>query len=309
LQLRLILNYKSRAMPDSLSTATSLAIPACGAFGELNRDGFRITRWNHEGRGDRHWFHPGVLVLCLNLSGKGKFHSGDVPPCVVEEGSELLFATPLRRSHLERGAGGRHRFIILEMRRRWIARWLPAGAKGLREPARRFLAEETLECEARPMSRLVGSIAAGLMEPPREPGAWTCWHHAKALELVAHALFDAGREELFCERTKRVARERVTRVREILRGDLENPPALAELGRQVGCSPFYLSRLFRQETGETISAFLRRARMDRAAELLRAGAANVTEAAMTVGYSSLSHFSKAFAETFGCCPCLYGKKL
>ena len=31
----------------------------------------------------------------------------------------------------------------------------------------------------------------------------------------------------------------------------------------------------------------------------------VTEAALEVGYNSLSHFSAAFHETFGCCPGLY----
>jgi AraC-like DNA-binding protein len=45
--------------------------------------------------------------------------------------------------------------------------------------------------------------------------------------------------------------------------------------------------------------------MERAAELLRMGHHNVTEAATEVGYSSLSHFSKAFCETIGCCPVLY----
>jgi AraC-like DNA-binding protein len=47
-------------------------------------------------------------------------------------------------------------------------------------------------------------------------------------------------------------------------------------------------------------------RLERAAHLLRSGRCNVTEAAMAVGYTSLSHFSKAFWETFGCCPGLYG---
>ncbi|PYJ87575.1 MAG: AraC family transcriptional regulator, partial [Verrucomicrobia bacterium] len=46
-------------------------------------------------------------------------------------------------------------------------------------------------------------------------------------------------------------------------------------------------------------------RMERAAELLRSGRYNVTEAATEVGYASLSHFSKAFCETIGCCPVLY----
>jgi AraC-like DNA-binding protein len=47
--------------------------------------------------------------------------------------------------------------------------------------------------------------------------------------------------------------------------------------------------------------------VERAAELLLAGRHNVTEAAMEVGYSSLSHFSKAFCTTIGCCPVLFPK--
>lgn len=55
----------------------------------------------------------------------------------------------------------------------------------------------------------------------------------------------------------------------------------------------------------SIPRYLRTKRIDRAAELLRSGKANVTEAAMAVGYSSLSAFNKAFVEQMGCCPGLY----
>ena len=41
---------------------------------------------------------------------------------------------------------------------------------------------------------------------------------------------------------------------------------------------------------------------------LRAAEFNVTEVALEVGYASLSHFSAAFHETFGCCPGLYPLK-
>ena len=57
--------------------------------------------------------------------------------------------------------------------------------------------------------------------------------------------------------------------------------------------------------GKTISQYLRQLRMEKAAELLRAGKLNVTQVAMEVGYASSSHFSTAFHETFGCCPGLY----
>jgi AraC-like DNA-binding protein len=94
-------------------------------------------------------------------------------------------------------------------------------------------------------------------------------------------------------------------VKQALARGIESPPSLSQLGREVGCSPFYLSRLFSEHTGMTISRYLRNLRLERAAELLRRGRVNVTEAAMAVGYSSLSHFSKAFAEMFGVCPSVF----
>jgi AraC-like DNA-binding protein len=61
----------------------------------------------------------------------------------------------------------------------------------------------------------------------------------------------------------------------------------------------------------TISRYLRNLRLEHAAMLLKSGKFNVTEAAMEVGYSSLSHFSKVFSEMFHVCPCSFGlyKKL
>ena len=91
----------------------------------------------------------------------------------------------------------------------------------------------------------------------------------------------------------------------LLRKDLSNPPTLEDLGRLAGCSPFHLSRTFSAATGLTIPQYTRQLRMERAAELLQSGKFNVTEAALEVGYSSLSHFSQVFHETFGCCPGLY----
>ena len=83
---------------------------------------------------------------------------------------------------------------------------------------------------------------------------------------------------------------------------------LEEIGREAGCSPFHLSRIFSAETGATIPQYIRRLRMERAAALLQSGKHNVTEAALEVGYSSLSHFSQSFCQEMGCCPGLYPLK-
>ncbi len=158
----------------------------------------------------------------------------------------------------------------------------------------------------RPLSPAMELLYAALLQPPVAPAAAPLWYRGKVLELLALLLQEKREpQEMFCSRQNRVARERVDKTMQILQAHLVDPPDLESLGSQVGCSPFYLSRLFSRETKLTIPQYLRELRMTRAADLLRAGTHNVTEAAMEVGYSSLSHFSKAFWEKYGCCPGLY----
>jgi AraC-like DNA-binding protein len=152
-------------------------------------------------------------------------------------------------------------------------------------------------------------FARRLAQAPVFQAGRALWYQGQLLQLMAEFFFERpGEDELFCDRQKRLARERTARVIAILQRDLINPPSLEAIGREAGCSPYYLSRIFSQEAGMTIPQYLRKLRMERAAELLREGAHNVTEAALEVGYSSLSHFSQAFCQTMGCCPGLYPLK-
>ena len=130
------------------------------------------------------------------------------------------------------------------------------------------------------------------------------WYQCKALELAVTFLVKPE-EEFFCTRQQRLAQERVEQVIFLLQQNLAEPPSLENLGRKIGCSHFYLSRIFSTQTGQTITQYLRQLRLERAAELLKSREYNVTEVALEVGYNSLSHFSAAFQETFGCCPELY----
>lgn len=115
-------------------------------------------------------------------------------------------------------------------------------------------------------------------------------------------LTESKGEELFCTRTRRLALERVAKVRKALIANLEEPPSLDGLARLCGCNPQYLSRTFSETAGTTISLYLRRLRIEKAAEMLAAGHANASEAALEVGYRSLSHFSQAFRAEKGISP-------
>ena len=99
--------------------------------------------------------------------------------------------------------------------------------------------------------------------------------------------------------------KRIDRVIDHLRANLDQPFKLEELARIACFSDFHFHRIFGAMMGETLNSFTNRLRLEKAAELLRSGRYNVTEAALEVGYNSLSHFSQAFHQKFQCCPGLY----
>lgn len=256
-------------------------------------------------------FHPGSVEVCLNLAGHGQ---------VAFNGSEATFS-PLTAGFYRRGdspvgatrqANDRHQFLTVEMSFDFVRRHLGDFAPSLHPLVREVVAGKGEVSAVAPTARLTSrqqQLLASLREPPVLATAQALWYQAKALEVAADLFFlTPGGQELFCQRQQRLSAERVEKVIALLRENLENPPSLEEIGRAVGCSQFHLSRTFSTATGMTITQYLRQLRMERAAELLRSGKFNVTEAAMEVGYSSLSHFSQAFHETFGCCPGLYPLK-
>jgi AraC-like DNA-binding protein len=201
-----------------------------------------------------------------------------------------------------------HQFITVEYAPKFLARHLGDYVDGLHPLVTAAIKDDSDRSGIGPAQRLTSEqqqMVQSLRHPPVFSGAQRLWYESKALELAAVFLFQPPADELFCDRQKRLAQERVEKVLAVLRADLCEPPSVEELGRRVGCSHFYLSRIFSKETGMTIPQYLRQLRMEKAAELLRSGKFNVTEAALEVGYSSLSHFSHAFHETFGCCPGLY----
>jgi signal transduction histidine kinase/DNA-binding response OmpR family regulator len=75
------------------------------------------------------------------------------------------------------------------------------------------------------------------------------------------------------------------------------------LADEVGLSTRQLQRRLQEETGLTAAAFIRAIRLERAAELLKGGAATtVKEAASAVGYRNPSYFSRLFKEAHGAPP-------
>jgi len=279
-------------------------------FGRFKEIGLSFEWHDFQNTADFDWarsFHPESVELCLNLSGNAVLETGGRRVELAARSVTFYHQGETALSASRRG-GEHHQFITVEFSRAFLQEHFKALSDGLHPIIAEVIQKKSAPSSVSPSGSLGSSLLPlieSLRHPPVFAPAQELWFKCKALELAAQLFFRPPDGELFCTRQQRAARDRVERVRAILAEKLSEPPALEELGRMVGCSPFYLSRLFSQEAGMTIQQYLRHIRMERAALLLRTGKCNVTEAALEVGYNSLSHFSSAFHETFGCCPGLY----
>ena len=283
-------------------------------FGDFQRLGDSFEWHEFEAVRDFDWapsFHPGSVELCLNLAGAGQVVAGDA---IARFSAATAGFYRQAQTVLEafRAGGETHRFITVELAPTFLGRHL-TGAQDLHPLVADAVSgtnDHSGVSEPTPLSSRLIELVESLRHPPVLASAQTLWYQAKAVELMGEFFFHpTANAELFCHRQQRVARNRVDAVRAVLRRDLAKTPPLEELAREVGCSSFYLSRTFGKETGQTIPQYLRQLRLERAAELLKTGNYNVTEAAIEVGYNSLSHFSHAFHQAYGCCPGLYPMQL
>jgi AraC-like DNA-binding protein len=260
----------------------------------------------------------GNLFICLNLEGTLCLYVGD---SITSLGLRTVAVSANARTivrSVDRDSSSPHHFLTIELSKAFWAESLEPRipVPAIRSPLREFLRDELEEglpiLWKESMAITVQNLAWALVEPPvLNRLACPLWYEAKIYELVTLLLLepeemDPNERLTSSSREQIVGRKKIEMARSILERDYVNPPSLEMLAAEVGCGAYHLSRIFSRETGLTIPQYLREIRLDRAERLLRSGRCNVTQAAFAVGYQSLSHFSKAFWERFGCCPGLYG---
>jgi YesN/AraC family two-component response regulator len=93
------------------------------------------------------------------------------------------------------------------------------------------------------------------------------------------------------------------RLRDITEQEIDNDQVTPEmLARGMNMSRSQLHRKLSALTGLSATEYVRNYRLDRALELLQAGAGNVSEIAFRVGFVNAKHFSTSFKERFGKSP-------
>ena len=103
-----------------------------------------------------------------------------------------------------------------------------------------------------------------------------------------------------------VDRAYATRIRETIRGRMADPRfGVAELAEAVAQDRSHMFRRVKEVFGESPSDMIRRMRLEEGARLLSEGSGTVSDVAYAVGFNSLSHFCRRFAEVYGVTPATY----
>ena len=154
----------------------------------------------------------------------------------------------------------------------------------------------------------IGLLLAEEVERPSHP-AQPIIAQTLSCALAHHMVYRFGRPWLEpSDRPSGLAEIRLTRVLAFIEENLGEPPRLAELAELANVSRFHFARLFRHSTGLSPMAYIERARLQRAKDLIRSGPLSLTEIAALLGFADQSHFTRRFRLQFGYTPSAFARE-
>jgi len=119
--------------------------------------------------------------------------------------------------------------------------------------------------------------------------------HASFAEMMKY--FRSLAESLFSEsedETKLVTNDVVDRVRGYIKAHLAGDVSLTRLAEAVYLTPFYLSRLYKQQTGQSLTDYISEVKLKTAMDLLTGTQAKIQEVGAAIGYDTPSYFARFF---------------
>ena len=101
----------------------------------------------------------------------------------------------------------------------------------------------------------------------------------------------------------------IQRMKQYIIDNAHEDISLDMIGREVGLSPIYISKLFKEQLGINYIHFLTECRIDKAKKLMRDPSKSLKEITFEVGYHDPNYFSKVFKKICHTSPKEYRKKL
>ena len=138
---------------------------------------------------------------------------------------------------------------------------------------------------------------------------------------VVEHLLGGGSDELFVEETmllvlrhllgRAVARRSVDLAHDaatLLCDTYSENHSLSAIAVRLGTTPFHLARTFKKATGVTLHQYRLTLRLHASLEILRDPAAEISQVALTLGFTDHSHFTVSFRRRFGVTPSAWRRR-
>lgn len=134
------------------------------------------------------------------------------------------------------------------------------------------------------LSQLSGVQMQDISTPPSSTAQMRSWLCSvfKNIRSTNHAEIDQMRTDI------------ISQVKEYVLDHLDCDTSLQSLADAVHVHPVYLSRVFKLSTNETLSNFILRIKMEKAAEILLDDHTKIGQIAQQMGYSSSAYFGRVF---------------
>ena len=97
----------------------------------------------------------------------------------------------------------------------------------------------------------------------------------------------------------------VAKAKAYINANFHKEISLDDVSREVEISPYYFSKLFKEETGENFIEYVTAIRMEKAKELLQNSSLSMKEICAQVGYTDPNYFSRTFKKNVGVTPTEY----
>lgn len=101
----------------------------------------------------------------------------------------------------------------------------------------------------------------------------------------------------------------ISKAKTYIEANFHRDISLEEVSRTINISPYYFSRMFKEETGVTFIEYLTEERMKRARQLLEDRRLSIKEVCLESGYSDPNYFSRIFKKAEGVTPTEYRERL
>lgn len=251
--------------------------------------------------------HPLEFGFCL------AGHSLDQEGGGLTPGHHFLCGGRMPGGFLEEPAQQQIQTVTIHMEPQILKEFIVEEAETLPVGLKRVIEEvsDAPYFEAGAITPAMNLILHQILSAPYQGITRQLYLEGKVLELIALQLQQIS-ERLRKPEPAVLRREEIDRIhhaKDILVRQLEQPPSLQMLARQVGLNEHKLKVGFRQIFNTTVFGYLYHHRMEQARQLLEAGEMTVTSVAYAVGYANRSHFAAAFRRKFGINPGCYLKNI